>query len=224
MKIDIYNLVGEVIEKMDLPKEIFGVKINQTLLAQAVRVYLANQRQGNADTKTRGEVNRTTKKVYAQKGTGMARHGSRRSPIYVGGGVAHGPHTKDYSLKMPQKMRRLALFSALSSKFEDKAMMCVDGLDKIKGKTKESWEILQKILKIKKTSMKILLIIPKKSEKLEQGMRNIKNLAIIKADLLNPYVVLNNEKIIIMKEAIEKIQSVFLKKTEPKPKLKDSKL
>src|SRR6185437_7247197 len=116
VSVDVVGIDGKVTGKIALPGEIFGEKLNKALLAQAVRVYLANQRQGNASTKTRGEVDGSTRKIYRQKGTGRARHGSVRAPIFVHGGIAHGPKPRDFSLTMPQKMKQKALFSALSTK------------------------------------------------------------------------------------------------------------
>src|SRR5258708_225116 len=116
VSVDVIGVDGKVSGKVSLPGEMFGEKVNKTLLAQAVRVYLANQRQGNASTKTRGEVDGSTAKIYRQKGTGRARHGSKRAPIFVKGGLVFGPKPRDFSLALPQKMKRKALFGALSAK------------------------------------------------------------------------------------------------------------
>src|SRR5581483_3879222 len=115
----VYDLKGKAIGRVTLPSEVFGVEENPHLLAQAVRVYLANQRQGTVSTKTRGEVQGSTRKIYRQKGTGRARHGGIRAPIFVHGGIVFGPKPREFSLSMPQKMRRLALFTALSGKVKD---------------------------------------------------------------------------------------------------------
>src|SRR3989344_1501184 len=132
-----YNVRGAKNGSLALPKEVFGVKINQPLMAQAVRVYLANQRQGNASTKSRGDISLTTAKWYRQKGTGRARHGAKSAPIFVGGGVAHGPKPKDYSLNLPQKMKKAALYSELSLKAKDGEIKILSGLSKITPKSKE---------------------------------------------------------------------------------------
>jgi len=116
LKVEVIDTVGKVVETMELPKELFGAKINSVLMAQAVRVYLANQRLGTASTKTRGEVDGSTRKIYRQKGTGRARHGGIRAPIFVKGGIAHGPKPRDYSLLLSKNMRIAALRSALSAK------------------------------------------------------------------------------------------------------------
>src|SRR3989344_6029979 len=115
----VYDLKGAKSGTLALPKEVFGTKVNNSLMAQAVRVYLANQRQGNATTKTRGEVQGSSKKIYRQKGTGRARHGSLRAPIFVKGGIVFGPKPRDFSLDLPKKMKRKALFSSLSAKAAD---------------------------------------------------------------------------------------------------------
>src|SRR6266404_5428662 len=120
VSVAVVGIDGKVSGKVSLPGEMFGEKVNKALLAQAVRVYLANQRQGNASTKTRGEVDGSTAKIYRQKGTGRARHGSKRAPIFVKGGIVFGPKPRDFSLSLPQKMKRKALFSALSAKVKDK--------------------------------------------------------------------------------------------------------
>src|SRR3990167_4064766 len=132
-----YNLKGERQEKLNLPKEQFGVNASPSLLAQAVRIFLSNQRRAAAKTKTRAEVAKTTAKMYKQKGTGRARHGSYAAPIFVGGGVAHGPSgEQNYKMSLPVKMRRLALLGALSAKAEAKQVMVVTGCEKASGKTK----------------------------------------------------------------------------------------
>jgi large subunit ribosomal protein L4 len=106
LKITVVGVDGASMGNMTLPEAVFGAKPNKALIAQAVRVYLANQRQGNASTKTRGEVIGTTKKIYRQKGTGRARHGAAKAPIFVGGGIAHGPHPHDFSMDFPKKMKQ----------------------------------------------------------------------------------------------------------------------
>jgi LSU ribosomal protein L4P len=139
-KTDLLDINGKKVGTINLPPEIFAAEVNPPLMAQAVRVYLANQRKAHPKTKTRAEVNRTKAKWYRQKGTGRARHGSRAAPIFVGGGVAHGPTgEQNYQLKMPKKMKKAALFSALTSKFKEKEILVVKGLEKIEPKPKK-WQ------------------------------------------------------------------------------------
>lgn len=189
-----------------LPKEIFGAKINEPLMAQAVRVYLANQRQGNAVTKTRGEVTGSTRKIYRQKGTGRARHGGSRAPIFVKGGIAHGPKLKDYSLNMPQKMRKAALFSALSQKLIDGEIKVLSGLSKIEPKTKNMDGLIKKLTEDKKNKTRILLVTSASNKDLQNVSRagkNIKNVEIMNAKMINTYEVLKHKNIFFMRESVE---------------------
>lgn len=212
LSVDVYNVKGKVIDTMALPKEIFGVKVNSQLLVQAVRVYLANQRKGTASTKTRGEIRASTRKIYRQKGTGRARHGAISAPIFVGGGIAFGPKPRDYSLKLPKKMKRVALASALTTKTKEAVIKIVEGLEKITPKTKVVNEMIRNIegvAKNKKT--KILLVLPEKIEKIQRAARNIEKVTIRPANILNTYDVLNSNMIIFMKESIEKLEQLWNK-------------
>ena len=194
-----------------LPSEIFGAKINDSLMSQAVRVYLANQRQGTVKTKDRGEVNKTTKKIYQQKGTGRARHGSKRAPIFVGGGLAFGPRPRDFSLNLSKKMKTLALFSALSSKLKDNEIKIVKGLETVIPKTKIMAGVL-KSLGIE--DKRILLVMPKagkESESVYRASRNIEGVEILSANTLNAYRVLDNKLVLLMKDSIDVIKDTFMK-------------
>lgn len=200
-----FDSKGAKAGSMSLPKEIFGAKINKPLMAQAVRVYLANQRQGNASTLTRGEVTGSTKKIYRQKGTGNARHGGKRAPIFVKGGVAHGPHPKDYNLSLPKKMRKAALISALSLRAKDGEIKVLSGLSKMEPKTKNMANLFKKITEENKNK-KILLVTsasPKDLGNVYKAGRNIENVQILSANLLNTYEVLKYKNLLFMKESIE---------------------
>ncbi len=211
LTVEVYDTKGVVIDKVALPQEIFGVKVNKILLSQAIRVYLANQRLGTHKTKDRGEVHGTTKKVWQQKGTGRARHGSRKAPIFVHGGVAFGPQPRDYGLKLSKRMRRLALFSALSSKLKDKELKIVAGLEKIKPKTKLMAKVLKSIGQL--DEKKVLLVTPGGNgmENVYRASRNIQGVRIQNATILNAYNVLDNKMVILMKDAIDSIKNNFLK-------------
>jgi large subunit ribosomal protein L4 len=208
----ILDLEGKVSGHIQLPQEIFNAKINKSLMSQAVRVYLINQRQGTSKTKHRGEVDRTTKKIYQQKGTGRARHGSRRAPIFVGGGKVFGPTPRDLSLGISKKMKTLALFSALSSKLKDNEIKIVKGLETILPKTKLMAQVLEK-LEIK-TPAKVLLVLSgsKGTENINRASRNIKGVEIFYANSLNTYKVLDNRVVLFMKEAIDILKNTFLNK------------
>ncbi|HYM65353.1 MAG TPA: 50S ribosomal protein L4 [Candidatus Sulfotelmatobacter sp.] len=213
LKLSVYNMLGKSTETLSLPKEIFGVEVNKNLLAQYARVYLANQRRGTLKTKSRGEVNISTRKIYRQKGTGRARHGAASAPIFVGGGIAFGPKQRDFSLKLNQKQKKLALFSALSSKLKDGEIKLITGLEKIEPKTKKMSDVLKNLsLHSKKTQ--ILLIIPKSGKDFEnivKASRNIKGVRISSSNLLNTYEVLQSRNILFMKSAIEGLRENYFK-------------
>jgi len=214
LSVSVYNTAGKAISKLNLPKEVFGAKINDKLMAQAVRVYLANQRKGTASTKTRSEVHGTTKKAWRQKGTGRARHGSKKAPIFVHGGVAFGPRPHDFSLKLPQKMKKAALFSAFSLKNQDGQIMVVSGLEKLEPKTKLMAEFIKKMGKDDK-KINLLLITPDKGkngfENVFRAARNIPGLRVLKADLVNTYEVLNNKGVLLMKDSVDALENHFVK-------------
>ncbi|MCX6725859.1 MAG: 50S ribosomal protein L4 [Candidatus Shapirobacteria bacterium] len=210
LKIDLYTMAGVKSGEIELPKEIFGVKINEPLMAQAVLVFLSNQRKAGAKTKTRSEVAKTTAKWFKQKGTGRARHGSKSAPIFVGGGVSHGPNgEQNYQLKMPKKMKRQALFSALTSKLKDKEILVIKDFDKIEAKTKKMNESLEK-LKINDKKNKVLIVLDKKNENIIRAGRNIKNLDLVQVNYLNTYKVLNSGKLVFTKEAVGKLKEIWI--------------
>lgn len=206
-KIDVYNQNGEKVETTELNPTIFAAKINGQLMAQAVRVRLANARLGTVKTKGRGEVRGGGKKPWRQKGTGRARHGSIRSPLWVGGGHTHSLRPRDYSLKMPTKMKRLALFSALTKKFNEGKIFVLDKLDLPEIKTKIMTEVLQKL----PVTKKVLLVIPEKNEKIELSIRNLPKEKALTARLLNAYDVLNYENVVLLKDSLGVIEKTFLK-------------
>lgn len=199
LDLSVFDTEGKETGTVSLSKEIFGAKINKSLMAQAVRVYLANQRQGTADTKTRGEVSGGGKKPWRQKGTGRARQGSTRAPHWKGGGVAFGPEPRNYGLIMPDKLKKLALFSALASKLADSKIKIVDNLNNLDAKTKN----MAKALKNLGFSGTTLLALPKDSQKIVLTSRNIENLETTPINLLNTYVVLKNTNILFTKEALK---------------------
>ncbi|HZJ18231.1 MAG TPA: 50S ribosomal protein L4 [Patescibacteria group bacterium] len=213
LKMDVYDLKGKVVEKITLSKEIFDVKVNKSLLSQAVRVYLANQRRGTHSTKTRGEINATTHKAWRQKGTGRARHGAKSAPIWVGGGVVFGPKPRDYSLKLPKKMKKAALFSSLTVKKEENSIIILTGLEKIELKTKKMVDVI-KNLKLEDKKRKILLVTPDTIngyENIFKAGRNIKGLTIMSAKMLNTYQILNSKTLLFMKTSLETLENTFLK-------------
>lgn len=206
---EVIDLAGKVVDTMSLPEAMFGARVNKPLMAQAVRVYLANQRAGSASTKTRGEVIGSTKKIYRQKGTGRARHGAAKAPIFVHGGVAHGPKPTDYSLTMPQKMRQKALFSALSTKLKDNTLKIVTGVEKMEPKTKNFAAFLKAAQLDTKKS--VLVVLPEKSVTVTRSIRNIDGLTYVMATQLNTYDVLTNQTVLVLKDAVGTMEKHFLK-------------
>lgn len=207
LQASVIGVDGKQSGRVTLPSELFGAKVNKKLLAQAVRVYLANQRVGTASTKTRGLVEGSTRKIYRQKGTGRARHGSIRAPIFVGGGIVFGPTPRDYSLTFPKKMKRRALVSALSSQYQDGMLKIVDGLEKLEPKTK----FMAKALTAMNITKPALLVVAPGAEPVERAARNIEDLDIVSANSINPYVLLSHKTVVFMKQAIPVIQETFMK-------------
>lgn len=198
----VYTAAGVKKGKVGLPKELFGQKPNLKLLAQAVRVYLARQRKGTASTKTRGQIALTGAKWYRQKGTGRARHGARSAPIFVGGGVAHGPKPRDFDLKLTKKMKKKALSSALSAKSEEDAVLVIDKAEKIQPKTKKAASLLKKL----KADKQKVLLVHAGEENLIRSSRNLPNVQALRAQDLNPYEVLTAEKLILTHAALKELK------------------
>lgn len=202
LTLDVLDTKGKKVESITLPEEIFGVKPNPFLLAQAIRVYLANQRLGNASTKTRGEVDGSTRKIYRQKGTGKARHGGIRAPIFVKGGIAHGPKPKDYNLKLNKKMKQTVLKLALSEKALANEIKIVEGLQQLKLKTKE-FNLAFKAWSISEKKRSSLLVLNKDSETIYKGARNLKGVLITTISRVNVYEILKYKNLILEKQALD---------------------
>ncbi|MDO8503649.1 MAG: 50S ribosomal protein L4 [bacterium] len=187
---------------ISLPTALFGQKPNKVLIAQAMRVFLSNQRSAHAKTQTRGELGRSTRKIYKQKGTGGARHGSRSAPIFVGGGIAHGPHgIQNYKLAFPKKMARLALISALSKKFSEDKIRVAD-IEKIEPKTKAIMSVFKKIgLTGKKT------VVHAGSTAIVRAGRNIKDTILVPAQNLNAYEIFTGGVLLFTKDAVVALET-----------------
>jgi large subunit ribosomal protein L4 len=197
----------KIIEKPVLPKELKSAKVNSKLLAQAVRVYQANQRQGTQSALTRAEVSRTRKKLHKQKGTGGARHGDRKAPIFVGGGIAFAPKSRDYSLNLPQKMRQMAKAGALQQHVARGTLFVASGLIKVE-KTKDVAKVIEP---------GSLIVTDKIRENVYLASRNIPDVNVLPVSQLNALEVLRAGKVYLMEEAVPifgEVQKV--KKTEKK--------
>jgi large subunit ribosomal protein L4 len=197
---------------LEVNKDVFGATPNERLLAQAVHVYQSNQRQGTSRVKTRGEINRTKKKWYKQKGTGGARHGARTPSIFVGGGVAHGPTgMSDWSRDLSKSQRRKALTYALSMKVNEKALMVSEELEKLTAKTKQTAAFLKKIVG---GDGRILIVLHDGLDNVLRSTRNIENVLVTQADRLNVYELLLADKVMLTKGAVKKIEERFVETSD----------
>lgn len=226
MSADVYNLKGQVMKKITLDQEIFNVNVNPSLFSQMVRIYQTNLRSGTRNAKTRSQVKGSTHKIYRQKGTGRARHGDIKAPIFVGGGVAHGPKPYDYRLDLPKKVRKLALFGALTQKYNEGKIKVISGLDKIAPKTRKMVEVLNN-LKYNKASDRfqknILLITPQINRNILLSARNIEGVGLLEVHKINPYEIFLFNNILFMEESVPILAGHFIKNPEGLNKEKDVK-
>jgi large subunit ribosomal protein L4 len=212
MKAELLNLKNEKVGEIDLPETIFGEKWREALVKQALEVQLANKRKVIAHAKTRSEVRGGGKKPWRQKGTGRARHGSIRSPIWVGGGKAHGPlKEKRYDKKINKKQKRIAICSVLSKKFKDNEIKFFDSLEINEPKTKLIVSSLKQVLNLspKQKKMDLLLIPSKENKNIFRASRNLVKTKVLSPDSLNVYDLLNYKNIFIDKNAISVIENNF---------------
>ncbi len=208
MDIAVYNLKGEVVKHIDISDDVFAQPCNEALLHQAMVRQLANARQGTADTKRRGEVHGSNRKLFAQKHTGNARQGSTRSPLRRHGGVVFGPHPRDYRQEMPKQMRRLAIKCALSSKAGASQLVVLEKLEMAEPKTKEMVGLLS-TLGAEKTA---LIATRTPDENVIKSARNIPGVKTTPADLLNVIDLLNFEKLLMTEEAVRRVEELWGRK------------
>lgn len=218
MKYPVYNLKGDKVKDIELSDRVFGVKIKPEVIHQVVVAQLSSARVAIADTKGKGEVRGGGKKPWRQKGTGRARHGSSRSPIWKGGGVVFGPKSaRNFYLKVNKKQKQLALFMCLSDKVQDKTLAVIDKLELASGKTKDLSLMLKdikgKIAEIK-NGKKTLLIIDSNDKKLIKAAMNLKSINTISADSINCVDLLKYDTVLATEESIKKIDKHFKKYKE----------
>lgn len=212
IKVDIFKIDGKKSGQIQLPEEIFGLKTKPDFIHQAVVAQLARARAGTAHTKIRSEVRGGGRKPWRQKGTGRARAGSIRSPLWIGGGVTFGPRKdRNWSKRFPKKIRRRAIFMALSSKVQDKKLLVIDKLEFPKIKTKQVEDFLQK-MPLEEGS--ILVIIPKSDMNVELSFQNLSYAKTLLTNCLNIYDLLRYDWLITSKEGIKEIEKVYLKKSK----------
>jgi large subunit ribosomal protein L4 len=205
-QVDLINKANEPVGKAELPDDIFGVEVKKGLLHEVVLNHLANKRQGNASTKNRANVRGGGRKPFKQKGSGRARQGTIRSPLLRGGGIVFGPLPRDYSYNLPKKAKWAALSSALSAKFADGEIMVMDEINVTEPKTKAMVELLSGI----GLKNNVLIIVPDKNINLELAVRNIPRVNVARVKELNVYSVLSHGKLIVTKDAVERMKEAYL--------------
>ncbi|MBD3282213.1 MAG: 50S ribosomal protein L4 [Candidatus Portnoybacteria bacterium] len=213
-KSNVYNLKGEKVGTEELPKDIFDIEIKEDLIYQAVRIHLNNSRIPFAHTKDRSEVRGGGRKPWRQKGTGRARHGSNRSPIWIGGGTTFGPRKERlFKKKMNKKAKRKALFMALTSKIKDGELILIDKLSIEKPKTKLMEEKINNIFKsINKKPKSILILTADKNENIIRASKNIPYIKMIPANSLNILDVLSFKYLLLDKDSVNLIEKTYLNK------------
>lgn len=206
MNVKVYNQQGDEVGTVELNDAVFGIEPNEAVVHQYIVNYLARQRQGTASVRGRSEVRGGGRKPWRQKGTGRARVGTIRSPLWRGGGIVFGPQPRQYGYNMPKKMKRLAIRSALSDKALAERIRVIDRIDLEEPKTKAVAEMMSRL---ELNGKKCLLLDEGKSDKLVLSCRNLKQVKYCRAGLANGYDVLNADYLILTKAGLEKVQEVF---------------
>jgi large subunit ribosomal protein L4 len=205
MQAPVYNLAGEVVDNIEISDKVFGIPFNEALVHQSVLRQQANARQGNASTKTRGNVSGSTRKLYKQKGTGSARAGSIKSPLRRGGGIVFGPHPRDYHQAMPKSMRRLALRCVLSAKLEDGEMKILESLKLDEIKTKSVVSILD-AMQVDNTT---LVVTGDGNVNLVKSARNLPGVKTLPANLLNVVDIISHNTLLMDVDAVRKAEQLW---------------
>ena len=199
----VFDMSGAKVRDVELPESVFGIQPNRAVMHQALVRQMANARQGTQSTLTRSGVKRTTKKMYRQKGTGNARHGSRTANLFVGGGIAHGPHPRSYRQAMPRRMRRLAVRSALSAKAADNAIILMDGLGFEAPRTRAMRELVDLVCDGAST----LVLLHERDENVERSIRNLPGVRYLRAQYLNVRDVLGYERLLMSVDTLDAVVS-----------------
>ena len=205
-KVDILNIKGENVGSLELNETLFNTEISEHTVYEVIKNQLANKRQGTQSTKTRSEVRGGGRKPFRQKGTGRARQGSIRAPHYTGGGVVFAPKPRDYSYKVPKKLRRKALYSVLTSKLNDNELVVLDSLSLENAKTKEAVKVLEAV----NAGKKAYVVTAENDTLVYRSFRNIEGVDVAAASLINVYDLVRHNKLVITKDAIAKLEEVFI--------------
>ncbi len=204
-KIDVYNIEGKKVSDIELADSVFGIEPNEKIVHSVLVNYLANQRQGTSNTKTRAEVAGGGRKPWKQKGTGRARQGSIRAPQWFKGGIALGPKPRDYSYRLNKKERRLAIRSVLSSKVLENNLVVVDAMNFDAIKTKNMVSALNNL----KVEGKTLIVLPEKNENVQKSARNIEGVKTSLVNTINVYDLLKYNKLILTVDAVKNLEEVY---------------
>ena len=202
---DVFDIEKKKVAEVDLSDAVFGADVNEAVIYDVVKMQLAGRRSGTASTKTRSDVSGGGKKPWRQKGTGRARSGSSRSPIWRKGGTVFGPHPRDYSFSVPKKIRKKALISALSMKFKENKMVVLKDFPMEKISTR----VFQKVIDLFDLK-KALFVLADNNEILLKSSRNIKNIKMIRSEGINVYDILNHEHLILLEPSVKKIEGALL--------------
>lgn len=205
-KVDILNIKGENVGSLELNETLFNTEISEHTVYEVVKNQLANKRQGTQSAKTRSEVRGGGRKPFRQKGTGRARQGSIRAPHYTGGGVVFAPKPRDYSYKVPKKLRRKALYSVLTSKVNDNELIVLEDLNLENAKTKEAVAVLNAI----DAGKKAYIVTAENDSNVYRSFRNIEGVDVSQASLINVYDLVKHNKLVITKDAVAKLEEVFI--------------
>lgn len=205
LSLDILNNAGKVVSTLNLSENLFGKEANHDLIAQYVRVYLTNQRVGNASTKTRGEVSGSGKKPFKQKGTGNARRGALRTPLAVKGGITFGPKPRNFRLEMPKKMRVGALLNVLSQRLSDNRVFAIDSFG-TELKTKQMSDTLTNLNLLGSTT---LIVTSEKDENILKSARNIDKVTVKNVKNLNAYDIITNKNILFLEDSLKSLEGKY---------------
>ncbi|MDP2268254.1 MAG: 50S ribosomal protein L4 [Deltaproteobacteria bacterium] len=201
----VFDIEKNKVSEIELSDAVFDVEVNEAVLYEVVKMQMASRRRGTADTKERGEISGGGKKPWRQKGTGRARSGTSRSPLWRGGGTVFGPHPRDYSFKVPKKVRRKALMSALTLKYRGNQMVILRDFPLTEIKTKKFVEVVNRF-----GWEKVLFILDKTYPVLEKSSKNIKNVTMMRSEGINVYDLLNYEHVVLLEPSVKLIEGTLM--------------
>ena len=204
-KVDVLSVDGKKVKELELNENVFGIEPNENIVHSAIVNYLANQRQGTQNTKTRAEVSGGGRKPWRQKGTGRARQGSIRAPQWIKGGIALGPRPRSYSYKINKKEKRLAIKSILSSKVAEKKLIVLDKLELKEIKTANMVKVLNNV----KAEGKTLILLPANNENVCKSSRNIEGVKTLTVDTINAYDLVKYKGLVVTEDTVKKLEEVY---------------